>query len=151
MLNKYFSNAYYIPHTLLNREYVSVDQETNVDQNILFLLKGLYCNWKDKHQSDNWDACAISISDSIYRNYGLPQWLRGKESACNEGDAGSIPGSGRSPGGGHSNLLQYSFLENPLEREAWWATVHRVTKNVTWLKWVSRHTHKGTVRFCKKL
>ena len=44
---------------------------------------------------------------------GLPWWLRLKESACNVGDLGSIPGLGRSPGGGHGNLLQYSCLENP--------------------------------------
>ena len=45
-----------------------------------------------------------------------------KESACNAGDPGSIPGSGRSPGEGNSNPLQYSYLENPKDREAWWAT-----------------------------
>ena len=43
-------------------------------------------------------------------------------------DMGSIPGSGGSPGGGHSNPLQYSYLENPMDREAWWATVHRVQR-----------------------
>ena len=44
-------------------------------------------------------------------------------------DEGSIPGSGRCPGGGHGNPLQYPCLENPKDRGAWWATVHRVTKN----------------------
>ena len=44
------------------------------------------------------------------------------------GDTGSIPGSGRSPGGGNGNPLQYSCLENPLDRGAWWATVHGITK-----------------------
>ena len=48
----------------------------------------------------------------------------GKESACNEGDPGSIPKSGRYPGGGHGNPLQYSCLENPMDRGAWRATVH---------------------------
>ena len=43
-------------------------------------------------------------------------------------DEGLIPGSGRSPGKGHGNPLQYSFLENPMDRGAWWATVHGVTK-----------------------
>ena len=43
-------------------------------------------------------------------------------------DAGSIPGSGRSHGGGHGKLLQYSRLENPMDRGAWWATIHRVAK-----------------------
>ena len=49
-------------------------------------------------------------------------------------DMGSIPGSGRSPGGGHNNPLQYSCLENSMDRGAWWATVHRVAKNWTQLK-----------------
>ena len=49
-------------------------------------------------------------------------------------DAGSISGSGKSPGGGHGNPLQYSCLENPMDRGAWQATVHRVTKNWTLLK-----------------
>ena len=46
-------------------------------------------------------------------------------------DMGSIPGSGRSPGGGHGNPLQYSCLENPMDRRAWRSTVHRVAKNQT--------------------
>ena len=46
-------------------------------------------------------------------------------------DVGSIPGSGRSPGGGHGNPLQYSGLENPMDRGAWRATVHRVAKSRT--------------------
>ena len=54
--------------------------------------------------------------------------------AGNVRDAGSISESGRSPGGGHGHPLQYSCLENPMDRGAWWATVHRVTKNWTLLK-----------------
>ena len=54
-----------------------------------------------------------------------------KVSACNAGDLGSIPGSGRSPGKGNGNPLQYPCLENPMDRGAWWATVHRVTKSRT--------------------
>jgi len=53
----------------------------------------------------------------------------GKESACHAGDLGSIPGSGRSPGGGHGNPLQFSCLENPMDRGAWQATVHGVAKS----------------------
>ena len=52
-------------------------------------------------------------------------------------DAVPIPGLGRSPGGGHGNLLQYSCLENPMDRGAWWPTIHRVTKSQTQLKWLS--------------
>ena len=58
----------------------------------------------------------------------------GKESACSAGDPGSIPGLGRSPGVGHGNSLQYSCLENPTDRGAWRATVHRVTQSWTQLK-----------------
>ena len=54
-----------------------------------------------------------------------------KKSACHTGDPGSIPESGRSPGEGNSNLLQYSCLKNPMDRGAWLATVHRVTKSWT--------------------
>ena len=56
----------------------------------------------------------------------------GKEPTCNAGDvrdAGSIPGSGRSPGGGHGDPLQYSCLENPVASGAWQATVHGVTRS----------------------
>ena len=61
----------------------------------------------------------------------LPWWLSGKESTCNAGYIGSIPGSGKSPGEGNGNLLQYSCLENFMDRGAWWATVHGVTKRMT--------------------
>ena len=52
-------------------------------------------------------------------------------------DMGSIPGLGRYPEGGYGNPLQYSCLENPMERRTWWATVHRVTKSLTQLKRLS--------------
>ena len=61
----------------------------------------------------------------------LPRWLSGKESTCNSADMGSIPGSGRYPGVRNGNPLQYSCLENPMDREAWWATVYGVTKSWT--------------------
>ena len=51
--------------------------------------------------------------------------------AGNIRDTGSIPRSGRSPGGGHGNPLQFSYLENPMDRGAWWATVHGVAKSRT--------------------
>ena len=62
---------------------------------------------------------------------GFPGGSGGKESACNVGDLGSILGLGRSPGKGHGNPLQYSCLENPMDRGAWWATVHGVEKSWT--------------------
>ena len=57
--------------------------------------------------------------------------LEVKASACNAGDLGSIPRLGSSPGGGNGNPLQDSCLENPMDRGAWWATVHRVAKSLT--------------------
>ena len=54
-----------------------------------------------------------------------------KESACNAGDPGSILGSGTSPGEGNDNPLQYTCLENPMDRGTWWATVHGVTESQT--------------------
>ena len=66
-----------------------------------------------------------------------------KNPPANEGDVrdgSSIPGSGRSPGGGNGYPFQYSCLENPMDRGAWRATVHRVTKNQTRLKLLSMHT-----------
>ena len=56
-----------------------------------------------------------------------------KEPASNVGDLGSIPGLRRSPGGRHGNPLQYCCLENPMDRGAWWARVHGITKNRTQL------------------
>ena len=57
------------------------------------------------------------------------RWLSVKESACNAGDVGLIPGSERSPGIGNGNPLQYPCLENSMNRGAWWATVHRVAES----------------------
>ena len=53
--------------------------------------------------------------------------------AGDAGDVGSIPGLGKSPGGGHGNPLQYSCLENPMDRGAWWAPLHGVAKSQTQL------------------
>ena len=60
---------------------------------------------------------------------GFPGGSYGKASACNTGDLGSVPGLGRSPAEGKGYPLQYSCLENTMDREAWWATVHGVAKS----------------------
>ena len=72
--------------------------------------------------------------------FGFPKWRSGKESAAIAGDTGDlsfIPGSGKSPGGENGNPLQYSCLGNPMDRGAWWVTVHGVAKIQTQL---STHT-----------
>ena len=69
----------------------------------------------------------------------FPGGSDGKVSACNAGDPGSIPGSGRSPGEGNGNPLQYSCLENPMDWEACWATVHGVAESDT-TEWLHFHT-----------
>ena len=76
------------------------------------------------------------------RMLGFSWWLSTKEFTCNAvdaGDMGSIPGSGRSSGKGHGNPLQYSCLENHMDRGAWWAIVRGVTKSWTRLKQLSTH------------
>ena len=73
-------------------------------------------------------AIRTKIDDLNIRHRGFPHNSVGKESACNAGDLGSIPGLGRSPGEGNGNPLQYSCLENPMDRGAWRATVHGVTR-----------------------
>ena len=91
-----------------------------------------------------------------YELPGLPPWLSGKESACNGGavgDVGSIPGLERSPGGGHGNPLQYSCLENPMDRGAWRLQSIGVTKSRTRLKRLSTHagmSFQGVSRFKKE-
>ena len=70
---------------------------------------------------------------------GLPPWLSVKESACNAGERGSVPGLGRSPGGGFGNPLQCSCLENHMEIGVWWATVHGIAKCRAQLKLLSVH------------
>ena len=74
-------------------------------------------------------ACSMNLLFIL--NLDFPGTSDGKESACSTVDPGSIPGSGRSPGGGNGNPLQCSCLENPMDGGAWWATVHGVTKSWT--------------------
>ena len=76
--------------------------------------------------------------EHIYDTYIFSSGSDGKESTSNVGDPGLIPGWGRSLGGGNGNPLQHSCLENPTDREAWWATVHRVAQSRTQLKQLSR-------------
>ena len=82
------------------------------------------CNSWGRKESDTTES--LSWTELI-------QWLRSKESACRAEDLGSVPWLGRFPGGGHGNPLQYSCLENSMDRGAWQTTVHGVEKSRTWL------------------
>ena len=73
----------------------------------------------------------------------MTQWV--KNSPASAGDVGLIPMSGRPPGGGHGNPFQYSCLENPMDRGAWWTIACRVTKSQTQLKQLSTHAYMHTV------
>ena len=74
--------------------------------------------------------CVVLIFD---RSVGFPGGSDGKESTCNAGDLGSVPGSGISPGEANAYPFQYSCLENSMDRGAWWVTVHGVAKSQTQL------------------
>ena len=67
--------------------------------------------------------------EAFYAKPGFPGGSDGKESACNTGEPGSMPGSGRAPGERNGYPLQFSCLENPMDRGAWWAAVHRVAES----------------------
>ena len=84
---------------------------------------------------------------------GFPDSSAGKESNCNAGDtgdAGLIPGSGRSPGKGNGNLPSYSCLENLMDRGTWWAIVQRVTNSPTWPS-VQASSRKGIQSYQNKI
>ena len=81
--------------------------------------------WKENFKFGGYH---FNLGGTIYYMVELPWWLSGKESACQAGDKGLIPGLGRSPGRGHGNPLQYSCLGNPRDRGAWWDAVHGVAK-----------------------
>ena len=89
-------------------------------------LKGTgYCNLTYKELKI---AVMMKLNGPQVNSELSPGGSDGKESACNAGEPGSIPGLERCPGEGNGNPFQYSCLENPMDRGAWWATVHWVTK-----------------------
>ena len=86
--------------------------------NLVAQVEKVSAFWMENQTSQN-----ISLSQILIRAKGFPGGLDGKESACNA-DLGSIPWSGRSPGEGKGNPLQYSCLENSMDKGLWWVTVH---------------------------
>ena len=86
--------------------------------------------WEDPPEEDM-ATHSIILAWRIPVEKGFPGTSEGKESACNVGDSGSVPGYRRSLGEGNGNLLQYSCLENPMDRGAWQAKIHGVAKSQT--------------------
>ena len=107
-------------------------------------LKNLRTEVKNlEYSKQSWKNMGIlDVWDCLETQWGFPRGSEGKESACNVRDPGLILESGRSLEEGNGNPLQYSCLENPIDRGAWWAIVNSVTKRWTWLKRLS--THKET-------
>ena len=82
------------------------------------------------HVIENGQSLKVEVESSRqWWAQGLMDSSTGKESSCNAGDLGSIPGLGRPPGEGNGNPLQYSCLQNSTDRGAWWAIVHGVAKS----------------------
>ena len=133
------------------RKYLAIISSTSFSfsYEILIIHSGHWC-----YLTVNGDSavflpiCLCAFQFNLYwpiLQFGLSQGLSGKESSCNAGNAEDvdlIPELARSPGRGHGNPLQYSCLEDPMDRGAWRVTVHRVTKSQTDLKWRNKHTHK---------
>ena len=95
------------------------------------------CFWRQNY----WDFVSVITKLHLSIEFqGFPGGSVDKESACNAGDLGLISESGRSPGEGNGNQLQYSCLGNPMDRGAWWATVHGVTELET-TEWLNHHHH----------
>ena len=93
-----------------------------------------YPGWMEKYgHSTHWHKRSMMLFFFFLIFLDFPGGSEVKVSACNPGNLGLIPGSGRSPGEGNGNPLQYSCLENPMDRGVWEVTVHGVTKSWTWL------------------
>ena len=105
---------------------------------------GPLSSWQTAYQNGNRNEIVSYLNGTLHFHLASQVALVVKNLCTNAGDlrdAGSIPGWGRSSGGGHGNPLQYPCLENPMDREAWQAKVHGVTKSQTRPKWLSMALH----------
>ena len=115
-------------------------------------------HWMDRIPWKQSVSGIIGRKDSFFPTSFYALWMKGqiieicmlkkdfpgsassREPACHAREVRSIPGSGRSLREGQGNPLHYSCLEDPMDRGAWWSSVHRVAKSQTWLMWASTHT-----------
>ena len=118
----------YSPVRLRNILQIKVYQSIHVFWNIVLFTNIV------KHKSN---STFLLNTVNIMSIIGLPRWLSGEESACQAGDAGSIPGSEKCPGEGNGNPLQYSCLGNPMDRGDWLATIYGVIKVSDTIQWLN--------------
>jgi len=144
-----FSNSGRKHHLIMNqcnfKAYLGrSDTQATSSSHISGFWKGIWDTYfiSNELSDRGWSDCLISqlhaLMPGINNVSCFPGGSVSKESTCNAGHLGLIPGLGRSPGGGHGNPLQCSCLENPMDRGTWWATVHRVTKS--WHSWATKHS-----------
>ena len=131
-----------------------IQGEKNVCFPTSFLI--LFCFWFFKIQKKN-ESILLFLFHEPCSNTEIVQivshissWIQLKNPPANARDIDSIPLSGRFPGGGHSNPLQYSCLKNPMDRGAWRAVVHRVSKRWTQLKWLSKQVQATKMKIKNK-
>ena len=122
---------------------------------LLWVQSGAEISWRRTFKTKDYQGQSekaqkwrrpLILQRSICWPASYSRWLSDKESAFKAGDAGdmgSLPGSGRSSGVGNGNLLLYSWLENSMDRGAWWATVHGVAKSRH--DWATEHTHAPAI------
>ena len=104
--------------------HLDIHQQVN-EEDMVYIYNGILLS----HRKNEIRPFSVT-----WKDLGFPRWPSGKEPTCqcrSIRDAGSIPGSGRAPGGGHGHPLQCSFLENPTDRGAQWALAHRVAQSQT--------------------
>ena len=139
------SSVYYMPGTVLLStvqilRYFIYFKNTSVQLSFLTRFMCYFCSYKNESIL----VPAVNISPhQIISILHTTRWISGKESVCRcrrHRSTGAIPGSGRSPGEGTGNPLEYSCLENPMDRGAWQATVQGVTKSRAQLS-THAHTH----------
>ena len=119
-----------------------------------------FLHWNNQNLMFQERVDDICLGSSLLSWSFLASWValvvKNLPAKAGDRDVGSIPGLGRSPGEGHGKPLQYSCLGNPMNRGAWRALVHGVTKRWTWWKWLSMHVHKvwfvqGFSVFCARI
>ena len=128
-----YLHAAFVPRFFPLKESISVTQKgRKLEIHCFFLVRKIkLLSQLVSGAQDNWEFSPVTSFLIVLKKKGFPGGSVIENSSANAGDVGSISGSGRSLGEGNGYPLQYSCLENPMNRGAWWATVHRVAKSQT--------------------